>query len=266
MMHSSLRIYPIEKINEKVFLDFLGRDKILHIFTIYDLKYMRDKTKVWIAFKNEEIHGYIFEFDNRIVHTHGTVESIAKLLDCIDLDEVTFVIEPHHLAVVEKVFEPVEPSDSSSQGKITTYFVMKLNPNTFKPMIRHYIKKLGIEDLDEVLKQFGEKEKKRVENAIRRGTAYGAYEKGLLASLATVPEIIDDIALIRGVYTLPSLRNRGLATSACSALLKELLSLNKEIILWVAKDNLPARKVYEKIGFEKTRHILFGFKARKIKK
>jgi len=106
-MKSCLKIIPFEEMDEKIFFDFLNRDPILHIFTIYDLKYMRDKTKVWVALKNGEIHGYIFEFDNRIVHTHGTVESIAKLLDCIDLDEVIFVIEPHHLAVVEKAFEPV---------------------------------------------------------------------------------------------------------------------------------------------------------------
>ena len=109
--------------DEKIFFDFLNRDPILHIFTIYDLKYMRDKTKVWVALKNGEIHGYIFEFDNRIVHTHGTVESIAKLLDCIDLDEVT----------------------------------------------------LGIEDLDEVSKQFGEKEKKRVGKSLESMDEEGAY-------------------------------------------------------------------------------------------
>ncbi len=227
---------------------------------------MRDRTKVWIAFKNDKIYGYILEFDHRIVHTHGTAGSIARLLDYINLDEVVFVIELDHLAVVKKVFKPVEPTDPLSQGKITTYIVMKLNIKTFNPVIKHHVKKLEIEDLDDVLKRLGEEWNKRVKNAIHRGLAYGAYEKGLLASIATVPEIIDNIALVRGVYTLPSLRNRGLATSVCSALSKELLALGKEVILWVAKNNLTARKVYEKIGFQKTKYILLGFKAKRIKK
>ena len=265
-MKNCLKIFPIEEADEKAFLDFLNRDPILHIFTIYDLKFMRDKTKVWIAFKNDDICGYVLEFDRRIVHTHGTVKSVDKLLDRITLDEVVFVVEPDHLAVVEKVFEPIGPTDASSKGKVTTYLVMKLNPKIFKPIIRHPVKKLGFEDLDEVLERFGEDEKRRVEEAVRGGLAYGAYEEGLLSSLATVPEIIDDVALVRGVYTLPSLRNRGLATSICSALSKELLALGKEVILWVAKDNLPARKVYEKIGFQKTKYILLGFKARRIRK
>ncbi|MHA1469231.1 MAG: GNAT family N-acetyltransferase, partial [Candidatus Asgardarchaeia archaeon] len=92
------------------------------------------------------------------------------------------------------------------------------------------------------------------------------YEKELLASLATSTEFLDSVALIREVYTHPSFRNKGLATSVCSAISKELLSLSKEVILWVAKDNLPAIRVYEKIGFKKTKYILLGFKARRRRK
>ena len=113
-MRSSLRAIPIEKINAKQFLNFLDKDRILHIFTIYDLGYIRDKTKVWATFENEEICGYLLEFDKRIVHTHGDVKSVTKLLYCIDLDEPVFVIEPHHLAAIEEFFEAVEPTDPMS--------------------------------------------------------------------------------------------------------------------------------------------------------
>jgi len=263
-MKSSLKTIPIEETNEKEFFNFLNKDKILHIFTIYDLKNMRDKTRVWLALKDKEICGYLFEFDKRIVHTHGTIESLTKLLSCIDLDDPVMVIEPHHLVVVKEFFEPVEPTDSSSKSKITMYFVMQANAENFKPLIKHRVKELGTDDLDDVLKHLGEEWKNRVENAIRRGLAFGAYERNVLASIATVPEIIDNIALIRGVYTVPSLRGTGLATSASSALVKELISLGKEVVLWVAKDNLPARKVYEKMSFKKTKHFLLGFKAKRL--
>ena len=260
---NSLKVLPFEEIDEMEFFKFLYKDKVLHIFTIYDLRYERDKTKVWVAFENDKMCGYLFEFDKRIVHTHGAVESLPKLLDCIDLDEPTIIIEPHHLATVKRFFTPIEPADPSSRGKITTYLVMKVTAETFKPLIRHHVKRLGTEDLNDVLKHLGEEWKKRVENATVRGLVFGAYQKGLLASVATMPEIIDNMALIRGVYTVPSLRNRGLATSASSALVKEIISLGKGAVLWVAKDNKPARKVYEKIGFQKTGHVLLGFKASK---
>jgi GNAT superfamily N-acetyltransferase len=255
---------PIEKTNVRRFLDFLDEDRILHIFTIYDLRFMRNKTKVWAALENDEMRGYLFEFDKRIIHTRGQTEGITELLDYISLEEPVMVIEPHHLAVIEKSFKPVEPTDASSKGKITTYLVMKTNAETFQPSIKHRFKKLEAEDLDEVSERIGEGWAKRVEDAIRRGMAFGAYERDSLASLATVPEIIEDIAFVRGVYTVPSLRSKGLATSATSALIEELISLDKEAILWVAKANTPARKVYEKIGFRKTGQVLLGFKARRL--
>jgi len=139
-MRGTLQVIPIEKTNEKLFLNFLNRDMILHVFTIYDLKHMRDKTRVWVALKDAEICGYMLEFDERIVHTHGTVESVTKLLHCIDLDELIFIIEPHHLTVVKEFFKPVEPTDPSSKSQVTTYLVMKANADAFKPLIRHQVK------------------------------------------------------------------------------------------------------------------------------
>jgi len=260
-----LKVALLRKEGEEQFLQFLNKDKIRHIFTIYDLKCdLRDKTRVWVAFEGNEIRGYLFEFDKRIIHTHGTVESVTKLLPHIDLNEPVIIIEPHHLAEVKKFFEPIEPADAASKGKITTYLVMKTNAENFKPLIRHQVKRLGTEDYDEVLKYFGEEWVRRVKDAIHRGIAYGAYENDALASIATTPEIIDNIAFVRGVYTVPSLGSRGFATSAVSALVKEIINLGKEAALWVADDNLPARRIYERLGFQKTEHVLLGFKARRL--
>jgi len=262
-MQTPIRAVALDEKNERRLLDFLDRDRVLHIFTIYDLKCMREKTRVWVALRGGETVGYLFEFERRIVHTRGDLEGVTKLLQFIDLDEAVFVIEPHHLASVEGFFEPIEPTDPASGGKITTYLVMNAGPKTFQPAPRHCTKRLGTEDLEETSKSLGQECRERVENAINRGLAFGAYHDGSLASVATVPEMLEDIAFIRGVYTVPSLRSRGLATSACSALVAEAIKLGKQAILWVAEDNLPARRVYEKVGFKPAGHTLLGFKARR---
>ncbi|MEM2106108.1 MAG: GNAT family N-acetyltransferase [Candidatus Bathyarchaeia archaeon] len=263
-MSTELKTTRLEKSNEEYFLRFLQKDEVRHVFTIYDLRYNRNKTQIWTATENHEVHGYLFEFDKRIIHTFGTAESIAKLIHYVGLSEPTLVIEPHHLTVVRKFFEPIEPTDKASKGKITTYLVMKATAKTFKPSIQHKIKKLDIEDLTEVAKNFGEEWANRIKDAIEKGIAYGAYDNHTLASTATTSEILDTIALIRGVYTVESLRGKGLATSAVSAIVKEIINLGKDAVLWVAEDNAPARHVYEKIGFQQTQHTLLGFKARKL--
>ena len=263
-LQAQIRAVPLSVWDEDKFIRFLEKDKILHIFTIYDLRRFRDKTKVWIAFKDDEICGYTFIFDNSIVHTHGTVESVEPLMKCISLERAIFVIEKNHLNVVERFYRPEGPTDEASIGNITKYYVLELRRKDFNPLIRHSVKKLGIEDLDEVSECLGEEWRTRIRNAISSGLAYGAYEDGKLVSVATVPEIVDEIAMIRGVFTLHEYRNKGYATSVCSALINELLNKRKIPILWVAKDNLPARKIYEKLGFKRTKHVLLGFKAAKI--
>ena len=262
-MYGRLQAVPLGKEYEERFRDYLNKDRVLHIFTIYDLGFLREKTKVWLALGSDEIVGYLFEYDKRIVHARGASEGINDLLQFIDLDEAVFSIEPHHLAKVEQFFEVIEPTDPASRGKITTYIVMKTDQNTFQPVIRHRIRRLGTEDLEEASKSLGHEYRERIEDAINRGLAFGAYYDGSLASVATVPEMLEDFAFIRGVYTVPSLRGRGLATSACSALVAEAIRLDRQALLWVAEDNVPARRVYEKIGFKPTGHTLLGFKARR---
>jgi GNAT superfamily N-acetyltransferase len=263
-MRKPWRITVLPEEGDEQFLEFLNKDRILNIFTIYDLKHLRDKTRVWLALEDNEIRGYLFEFDKRIVHTHGTTQGLTKLLQFIDLNEPVLVIEPHHLPEVTRFFQPIEPADAASKGKITTYLVMKANAKNFKPATHHRVKRLGPEDSGEVLERFGEEWKKRVKDAIHRGMAYGAYENDALTSIATTTEIIDNIAFVRGVHTIPSSRGKGLATSAVSALVREWIRLGKEAVLWVAEDNIPANRVYEKIGFQRTEHVLLGFKARKL--
>jgi len=264
-MQKPIKIVPLEDIDEKSFYNYLDKDRIRHIFTIYDLKNMREKTRVWVALRNSEITGYLFEFERRFVHTHGDPESVSKLIGQTELDEPVLVVYPEHLTIVTEVFEPVEPLDSASKGKITTFLVMIVDAASFRPVIKHPVKKLGANDLDEIAKSLGEEYRERVQNAVDKGFAFGAYENGYLASVATVPELLEDEALIRGVYTAQVLRSRGLATSACSALVVEIIRYHRKPILWVSKDNLPALNVYKKLGFKETDIVLLCFKARRTR-
>jgi RimJ/RimL family protein N-acetyltransferase len=58
-------------------------------------------------------------------------------------------------------------------------------------------------------------------------------------------------ALIGGVYTVPAYRGRGLSFACMSLLCKAILDSTGKACLNVAKDNLPAQRIYRGIGFEK---------------
>ena len=240
----------------------LKKDKLLHIFTFFDLKNAKDKTEIWIATKNRR-NGYLIQYDKKIIHTHGDAECLPQLFKRIDAAEAKFAIEPQHLAQLEKLYVPTEPSDAASPGNITTYLIMSMRPKHFRPSIAHEVRKMSSNDLNQVSADLGKEYRDKAEQALHSGIALGIREKQHWVSAAFVPEIIEHVGLIRGVYTTPAFRGKGFSTSTVSALVKELFRLRLQPGLWVAGDNVPARRVYEKIGFKPSTIPLLGFTAKR---
>ena len=53
-----------------------------------------------------------------------------------------------------------------------------------------------------------------------------------------------------GIYTLPHYRNRGISTALVIQLVREIASQGKKTCLFVKNENIPALKVYRKLGFD----------------
>ena len=80
-----------------------------------------------------------------------------------------------------------------------------------------------------------------------------ALKKEKLISVATVPMIYKNIAVISGVFTSEKFRNKGYSQKTINALIKILKSLNvTEIFLW-CEESLEL--FYQKIGFQKTGNV-----------
>jgi ribosomal protein S18 acetylase RimI-like enzyme len=264
---NELKIIPFRDIDKKSFLDYLNKDRVLNFWTLYGFQNLildSNKFNIWVAHKNEKIIGYLGLFpDKGYVHTNGNSESISVLIRYLESDEYAFAIESNHFDSVSSIFKILEPVDPSSKGKITKFLVLKSENQTFKPLIRHPVKRLGMKDLKNISINLGEEYKESIENSIQKGIAYGALEKEKIISVATTSESIKDLAIIRGVYTKPSFRCKGFSTSTCSALITEIQKAGKEALIWVAEDNIPARKVYNKLALKNTEHIFLGFKGKR---
>lgn len=252
---------PLNKNLEQRLFEFLNRDKISHFYNIYDLTYLRDKTRTWVALSNNKLTGYMSEYDKRILTTRGNEKCATSLLKNTDLTTPLFNIEPKHLTAVRRLFEPAEPTDKMTVGKITTFLTMKTNPDIFKPIIQHNVQKLKRDNAEALGELFGA-EPKRIEDLLR-GLAFGIFKGNKLVSAATSPEMLEDLAIIRGVQTAQEERNKGYSTSVCSALVRQLIRQGKDVMLYVSKDNPPALKVYRKIGFKETGHKFLGFIAKR---
>ena len=73
----------------------------------------------------------------------------------------------------------------------------------------------------------------------------------VVAAAATTAESYEG-AMIGGVWTAPHARGRGLSTAVMASLARELLRERRRPHLFYLEDNVPAARVYAKIGFRVT--------------
>jgi ribosomal protein S18 acetylase RimI-like enzyme len=269
-----MRVVPLDPAIEDSFPKFLRRDAISNYFALLDLKFSRNKTKFWIATEGAEILGYLLEYEGKIVNVRGEAGCIVELLKKLTLAEAEFFIEPSHLPIVETFYEPVRRIGPGS-GKVAALLAMKVDRERFRPLIKHPPIELGMDELEDIEKlsvAFNEEmgfapiTREYTIERLRRGIFYGIYEGEELISSAfgTSGSVIEKLSHVGMVYTSPEFRGKGYATSVCSALVEKLLSQSEETMLFVLTDDFPALRVYEKIGFTKTRHSFITFLGRKI--
>jgi GNAT superfamily N-acetyltransferase len=254
-------ILLLAKRHEKQLLEFLNRDRISHFFSIYDLQYYRGKTCVWLALLAEKIVGYLLEYDKRILCLRGSENCVAPLLRKTRLMQAILNIEAHQLPAAKRSYEPTEPADKMTVGKITTFVVMKAARSSFRPVLLHKVRELKNESAAELAGLLGVGQELALD--LLGGFAFGLYESEKLVSYAASPEILEDLAIVRGVFTAPDKRGKGYSKAVCSALVSRLLGEGKDVMLYVSKDNAAALSVYRSLGFKKTGHRFLGFTARR---
>ena len=87
-----------------------------------------------------------------------------------------------------------------------------------------------------------------IERPVRDTRLWIALETGTVVAAALTNAETVDLAMIGGVYTLPSRRGCGFSQAVCSALCAELLSATKRPVLYW--ESPAAGRVYRKLGFQ----------------
>jgi len=256
-----IKSVPLDTNIESRLFEFTSKDKISHFYAIYDLQHLREKTLAWVALSGSRVVGYMIEYDKRILCIRGEAECVMPLLRNSDLITPMFNIEQKHLSGVRRLYEPTAPADKMTEGLITTFLVMKTIPTSFTPVIKHKVQEMMKEDAQALIDLLDTEPQRALD--LLKGFAVGIFEGKRLVSYASSPEMLGDLAIIRGVYTAPEERSKGYATSVCSALVEKLLQQGKDVMLYVSKDNPAAIRTYMKIGFKETGHVSLGFVAKR---
>lgn len=257
-------ITPLDGNSESRLFEYMDRDRISHFYSIYDLQHLRDKTRAWVAVSGNEVIGYLTEFDKRILTLRGKKECVAALLKNSDLATSFFNIEPSHLSAVEEFYEPIEPADKTTIGRITSFLTMKATPESFRSFKGYEVNELTQDAAEAIERLLGVDDERA--RSFLTSLAFGVFRNHELVSFAASPERLNEIAIVRGVFTASKERNKNYSKSVCSALVEKLLREGRDVMLYVSKDNPAAIKVYSTIGFKETGHLFFGFVAERKKR
>jgi GNAT superfamily N-acetyltransferase len=85
---------------------------------------------------------------------------------------------------------------------------------------------------------------------LARESVFGAFDWGRLGAVARAQVALPGTWVIGGVFTVPDLRGRHLATDVTQTAARAALEAGARPTLYVRDDNAPARRIYEKLGFQ----------------
>lgn len=99
----------------------------------------------------------------------------------------------------------------------------------------------------------GQLYKARVRQLVSRGWSFARIEAGRVIFKAEVACATPHAAQIQGVYVDPARRGEGLATAGMAAVVDAVLAeIAPTVSLYVNAHNVPARRAYERCGFEQS--------------
>jgi GNAT superfamily N-acetyltransferase len=251
----------LQRSYEKCLLEYMNQDRISHFYPIYDVLHMREKTRAWLSLLGSDLFGYLIEFDRRILCLRGDADAAPRLLEQTDLTTALFNIEPSHLSSVKEIFEPVAPADKMTSSKISAFTPMLATRDGFKPAVRHRAREVVKDEVPLVADLLGVD--RQTASELLGGYAFGVFKRGKLVSFAASPNVLDNLAIVRGVFTAAEERNRGYSKSVCSVLVDRLLRDGKDVFLYVSRDNAAAMNVYSSLGFGVTGHVVLSFWAQR---
>jgi ribosomal protein S18 acetylase RimI-like enzyme len=200
-------------------------------------------SRIAVAWRGDEVAACLVLRHPAFTSTvpHGSPDGLAAILSRAELPRETHLFaREEHLPVLRESFDYPTP---------TPMHRMAVDADSFRP-VSVGADRLGADDLPALLDLYAG----YAGNAFQpeTGVFYGVREgTQLLAAAGTqVLSARHGIAAVGNVFTRPEARGRGLGAAVTSAVVAELLAGPcSDAILNVADANVPARRVYERLGF-----------------
>lgn len=224
----------------------LERERAWSAYALADLDPPHAAHARWLAAEDAVVLTYA-GFEPPVLFAAGAPEEARRLLAQLPPGRYLFTLMPTHRALLEeRILDSHE----------TIMWRMVLRPEAFDPSLALGAKPLSMEDLPDLEALFGTGPDRP--DAFHPGQLadqafFGIRHETELVSVAGTHVVSAGrgVAAVGNVFTHPAHRGRGLATRTTAAVVQALLQRHglQTIVLNVARDNAPAIRCYERLGF-----------------
>jgi len=235
---------------EGLFWAHVNRDPLDFHFFIYDWKFKRAQTNIFLALdKHDSVAGLMVIYNGCIVQVRGTREAVRLLLDGLNVEEVAVQAPLDCEDIVVEKFPVVEQK--------ATVMLLSLEKGEENVKVTTKPETLGVEDADEIAELMREAYPEFWNVITAEGIAETfaeafwvgvRRERKLVAFGKAVSS--PPVSHVAWIATREAYRNRGYASSILSALLKMLFESSSTAFIYVLSDNALAMQVYSRVGFK----------------
>lgn len=244
----------------------LRRDQLTNVFFILDLydPQERERSEFYVALRDDKIEGKLLVYQGlRIasVWIRGNEEAASRLLEGVEI--------PNRAVFhVDRQLSKLMRREVSITAEYPTE-VLVLKSGEQRAFVKHDVEELREEHaidylrlLREYQSSFGaikEEEIQKFKRGLERSNVYGLFVDGSLVSTTVLSRYptLEDARWIGFTFTKQGYRGRGFATSLVSRAVSDAFQNPRveHVGLIVRSTNVPAKRVYGKVGFKKHREL-----------
>lgn len=232
---------------------FFERDRLLAAYALADLDPANvDASRWWIARRGPDIVAaalLVEVLPFRPCFAMGQPDALAAIFHGVEEGRLIVALPPYARAALERSYR---------YERVEIMRRMAVTRTSFRPRVDHPLTRLGPEHLEDLVDLYGEASRGYfTSERLRREIYFGIYEGGRIVSAAGTHVRSSEarIAAVGNVLTRVACRDRGMATSVTSAVTEAALAEHDDVVLNVRRDNAPAVRVYERLGY--TTHATF---------
>lgn len=239
----------VEGIDDRWLERAASADPLLHAYTVWDRVHEPDRTRFISYREGPETRAYLLVWLGNppapIVHWIGS-SSVPQLLDALPP-------RPFMAVVPEELTEAVR----ARRGPIEVYRVelRSLSDHAPIPGTDDGARRLTPRDAPALSRLVATATHGLLEGYrgidLARTPAFGAFEGERLVAVSKASVVLPKVWVLTGIVTLPEARGRGHGRAVTGAAVQAAVAAGARPGLFVRSDNVPAVRVYDRLGFER---------------